>query len=32
MILFGPPALDQVPLRHFFIVWASCETTRLGWD
>ena len=30
MILFGLVALDQVPLRHFFIVSASCETTRTG--
>jgi hypothetical protein len=30
MILFGLVALDQVPWRHFFIVSASCETTRMG--
>ncbi len=28
MILFGTVALDQVPLRHFFIVSESSETAR----
>ena len=28
MILFETVALDQVPLRHFFIVSESSETAR----